>query len=235
MNDRIDGRSALDRLGGQETGIQVVKGGALENLLNGLGIREDTGVQDALVVYSGDDRIALAVHKIRSGQMKSLAACFTTSGINHREFLQVLEKVQVAQALGRALRASLTTNEDMAEDARSRQTLCARCDGLKVVPCEDGDEGSFVDRVIQTEILDKDGQVVDIKDVPVWRRKCPQCDGSGKIRAPGDHRSRQMILEQAGLLHKGPAVQVNVQNYAGLGLQDSPAQTITLDVQAEGE
>ena len=222
---------ALAKPPGEMSPAGRVKGGALENLLAGLGIKDDRGVQDALVVYSADDRVAEAIAKVRTGEWRSLAACFTTSGIAFAEFLQILAKVQVAQALGKAIHASLTVNTDMAEDARSRQTLCQRCDGLARVPCEEHDQGAFVDRMALVDELGPDGKPTgDQVEKPVWRRVCPACRGTGHLREPGDKESRKMILEQAGLIKHGPQVQVNLTNYGGLGLAESPASGMTLDV-----
>ena len=208
-----------------------VRGGALENLLAGLGVGSNREVEDALVVYSVDDRVAEAIAKVRTGEWRSLAACFTTSGIAFVEFVKILAKVQVAQAMGAAIGAALAVNRDMAEDARSRQKLCQRCDGLARVPCEEHDPGAFVDRMAMVEVKDEDGRPGGEREEPVWRRVCPACDGTGKIREPGDRESRKMILEQAGLIRQGAAIQVNLTNYAGAGLSESPAGAMTWEVE----
>jgi len=69
--------------------------------------------------------------------------------------------------------------EDVAEDARTRVSMCRNCDGL--------------------------GRMEDQPEFPL----CPICDGSGKVRKIGDHRSRELVFEAMKITSKEPIVNIN--------------------------
>jgi len=63
--------------------------------------------------------------------------------------------------------------QDVARDARSREAVCPRCNGLKTVTDEAG--GSI---------------------------GCPMCEGAGNVRVPGDAHARKLMFEALGLIRR---------------------------------
>jgi hypothetical protein len=83
--------------------------------------------------------------------------------------------------------------EDVAEDAKSKQVVCPRCDGEKVL--------------IEVVERDEKGKPKKIKE-----RSCPVCEGAGKVRQSGDKHARDLVFESMKLTgQKGPLVAINQQ------------------------
>ncbi len=79
----------------------------------------------------------------------------------------------VDAALLSALRRLPQITKDLAQDALSQWVLCERCDGITTV-----------------------------QDSADTSRVCPACEGSGKVRQPGDPQARRLLAEMAGLIRR---------------------------------
>jgi len=74
----------------------------------------------------------------------------------------------------------------VAEDAKSKNVVCPRCDGMKIARTPDGSE-----------------------------RSCPVCRGKGEIQTPGDKHARDIMFETMKLTSQsGPMVAIQ-QNFSG--------------------
>ena len=70
--------------------------------------------------------------------------------------------------------------DDVVHNARNRDVVCPRCDGLKTV--RDGADES---------------------------RTCPVCDGNGEVQLPGDPHAIQLVFEALGLIgRKEPVIRI---------------------------
>lgn len=89
--------------------------------------------------------------------------------------------------------------EDVAEDSLSKQVVCPRCDGHKIL----------------TEILERDEKTG--KPIKTQERPCPVCEGDGKVRQSGDKHARDLVFESMKLTgQKGPLVAIQ-QNFGDAG------------------
>lgn len=121
------------------------------------------------------------------------------------------ESTQVAIAVAQT--ESIEITRDMAGDARSIDSVCPRCDGLKWISAPAN--------------LPKDTKgykgLGDPKD-NMWIRDCPVCD-NGRVRKPGDAHARDKIMELSGLIKKGPGVNLNLN----FGAQSHASAVSSLD------
>ena len=70
--------------------------------------------------------------------------------------------------------------EDVTNNARNRDVVCPRCDGLKTV---------------------RDGETES--------RTCPVCKGTGDVQVPGDSHAIQLVFEALGLIGcKEPVIRI---------------------------
>ena len=77
--------------------------------------------------------------------------------------------------------------KELADDALPHHVVCSRCDAYGIVV--DGNS----------------------------KRTCPICDGSGKVRVPGDNKdARRLVLEIAGLIGRNKAPIVAIQQNIGI-------------------
>ena len=86
--------------------------------------------------------------------------------------------------------------EDISIDALSKTVSCSRCDGLGTIP------------------IGKTGT-----------RTCPQCDGEGKVHAPGSTDARQQMLETMKLVGKSSTNFIVQQNFGAGDLESEMALT----------
>jgi hypothetical protein len=109
-------------------------------------------------------------------------------GMKSKDLMEIWRDRQKTAALGEALRSAPQVARDMSEDAKSVEVCCPRCDGGGSMRIEDG---------------------MGL----VWI-KCKQCKGSGLVRRPGDLKSREWVMRNAGVISAEPsgvAVSVNVR------------------------
>lgn len=116
----------------------------------------------------------------------TLAQLCRNCNIRWDEMVDFHRNFNVQQGLLRASNHLPHVMEDVAVDAKSRVQGCTRCDGA-------GKMGAQVSN---------DGEVLaEPKD-------CPDCEGTGKVRVPGDQGARNLMFETMGLTgkSKGPLV-----------------------------
>lgn len=116
------------------------------------------------------------------------------------------QKASVQRAVAVAQTQSVIITQHMAEDAKSVDDECPRCEGLGFVAAAPG----LPNTVPGYKLISK-----ATKDQPErWIRDCPKCKGATTVRTPGDSHSRDKLLDMAGLVKKGPAVNIT-QNFCG--------------------
>jgi hypothetical protein len=130
------------------------------------------------------------------------AALCRRLGITLHEMDDLWRNHQLSRGMIRMMTHVPRVLEDVAIDAESRDEVCPRCDGEKVV----------------------------INDNNV-SRPCPVCENTGKVRVPGDRAARDLVFESVGLTGKrgGPPMVAIQQNF-GLdsGLEDVLLNTTKL-------
>jgi hypothetical protein len=132
-------------------------------------------------------------------QRWSLAAIAKSCDISLGEFVSFWRNAQVERAIAIVHRASPAVAHSIVSNALGREVPCERCDGLGWV-----DIVGIAARV-PSELIP--GYLGRVAGHPVDHRQCPKCDGSGKMREPGDPHACDRVLEIAGLIGKRHAVQ----------------------------
>lgn len=148
----------------------------------------------------------------------SLAAIAKSCDISLMEFAEFWQKAQTQRALAIAQDGLAAITGEVVDDARSKDAVCERCDGLRwVYASEDLPEDTPGFR----QIGDK------------WVRTCPACEGSGRQVKPGDREAQKMVFEMTGMISKkGPSVRL-VQNFSGMNLESAVDRMnrVTFDVE----
>lgn len=214
-----DGRRGL--VPARENGIRDEAFGSYLEALDPAGNQD---VRMALLL-SEDPRFREFISRVGTPRYKtvSLQAIAKACGIDLLEFNEFWQKASVQRAIALAQLRSVQIAGDMAEDARSRDEVCPRCDDLGWVNAPDNLVGEPPRgyRVMGTQTRKgqdpETGKVVE-EEVVIWGRDCPVCLGKGRLSQPGDQHSRDKILEMSGLITKGggKGVQI-VQNFSGSG------------------
>lgn len=159
--------------------------------------------------------------KYRRVSLQSIAkAC----NISLLEFNNWWNKESTQRAVAIAQNHSLKVTEDMAQDARSVEDVCPRCDGLTWVGAPAGlPKGTKGYRLLSSEPEDK------------WIRDCPKCSAVGTVRKPGDSHARDRLLEMAGITQRGKAGVQIVQNFGGAAHSSAVTQldVMTLNISAD--
>jgi hypothetical protein len=189
---------------GRSNGIQDRVYGAY---LSSLDPRANDAVQLALAA-SNDVRFKEFLERINMPRYRrvSLQTIAKACNITLAEFNGWWQKESAQRAIAIAQTQSVMITHDMAEDARSVNVVCSRCDGLGFVAAPEGlpeDVSGY--KMIQAARGDEPAKYI---------RDCPNCDAQRKIRKPGDSHARDKILEMGGLVKKGAAVQIT-QNFGG--------------------
>lgn len=129
----------------------------------------------------------------------SLATLCMRLGISWASLIEFHRNYNVQRGLLRAANHAPEIIEDVAGDSKSKNQGCKRCDGAGKLP---------------DPTLSADGDVHLTKP-------CPDCDGRGVVRVPGDQGSRTLLFEMLGLTGKaknGPMFQLN-QQFNGSGVE----------------
>jgi phage FluMu protein Com len=127
---------------------------------------------------------------------KSLATIARESRVSHMELVDAIRKYRMGEGIVRMSQHVPDVLEDVGIDAKSRDDMCAKCEG--------------VGTILKDQEVTVEGEGVKAARVPV---KCPKCKGVGTIRKAGDTAARKLIFESIGLTGKqGPLIQVNTQN-----------------------
>ena len=185
--------------------------------------RNNSVVQRALA-SSDDPRFLEFLERIQMNKYKriSLQAIAKACNIGLAEFGTWFNKASTQMAIATAQQESVRIVQDMAEDARTIQAVCDRCDGMTWVSAPAG----LPDTTPGYRSITVDGEVR-------WIRDCPVCN-KGKIRKPGDSHARDRTLEVAGMLKKGPGIVIN-QAFGGVSHASavSDLDVMTMDASFE--
>lgn len=146
-----------------------------------------------------------------NGRM-SLATIAKQCGITLMEFMEFVAKGQNARILAKAQTATVEVIGDMAQDARTKDVVCGRCDGYGVLLDEL--------RAMQDRANDERAKGKRVQEPEA--RPCPNCQGTGKAKKVGDTDSRKLLLETAGVIGKGkgPSIVLN-QNFGGNSMESA--------------
>lgn len=111
--------------------------------------------------------------------------------IGYTDMMQIWRSHKLSSAMGTYIESSPVLAEHLIEDAKSVFSCCPRCDGAGVI-----------------KVFREEG--------PVWI-ECVNCNGTARIRKPGDAKSRDNILRAIGLIHSdgGNTVNVSINNTSG--------------------
>ena len=199
--------------------------------LRRLNPRVNKTVQVALAA-TPDPRFQEFVNRILTPRYKrvSMQAIAKACHISLIEFNKWWQTASGQCSIAMAQTASVDITGDMIEDARTRDAACERCDGLRVVNAPAG-------LPLSTPGYERTQTVDEATGFPMiqWSRTCPVCGGTGKIRKVGDERSRDRVLEMAGLVNRTKSgVTINIpvtQNHAS-AVGDLDA-AMTLDIVPE--
>jgi hypothetical protein len=127
---------------------------------------------------------------------KSLATIARESRVSHMELVDAIRRFRMGEGIVRMSAHVPDVLEDVGIDAKSRDDMCAKCEG--------------VGTILKDQEVTVEGEGVKAARVPV---KCPKCKGAGTVRKAGDTAARKLIFESIGLTGKtSPLIQVNTQN-----------------------
>lgn len=124
----------------------------------------------------------------------SLATIARTCDISLPQFHEFWQSSQKNIALARAQGALPQLMSDLVEDAKTRDVVCSRCDGMGALEVD--------------------------PDKPL--RVCPQCKGIGTQREVGNTHARDKLLEATGMVKKGGGAAVQItQNFGGMAIESA--------------
>ena len=156
----------------------------------------------------------------------SLATIAKGCSIDLPEFNQQSGKASAQRAIAEAQLASPGVVEGLIEDAKSKDDVCDRCDGIGSVAAPPGLAGDIPGYRVAREERD-----------PIYTHTCPKCAGEGTVRRSGDAHARDRLMEIAGLSAGAKGAAVVIQNFSGAShgsavpiLEDAMS---ILDVKAE--
>lgn len=160
---------------------------------------------------SKDERFTTFLARIQDGRFKTanLATIAKACNISLKQFQSWWQKESTQQAIAVAQVSSVKIAEDMANDARTQDTVCSRCDGLKFVAAPSGLDDYEIPgyRCIEEPSEKSEGK---------WIRTCPACLSLGTIKKPGDQHARDRIMEMSGIIQKGKGGINIIQNFSGM-------------------
>lgn len=157
----------------------------------------------------------------------SLGAIARSCDLTLGEFVSFWRNAQVERAIATFCRASPAVAYAIVSNALGREVLCDRCDGLGWV------EIVGIAARLPPELIR--GYLGKLRGHPMARRTCPKCDGSGKMREPGNPHACDKVLEIAGLIGKNRAGVQIAQNFSRASHAHAVAKlsSMTIDVSAE--
>jgi hypothetical protein len=136
----------------------------------------------------------------------SLATIAKGCGIDLLEFNQWWSKASAQHAIAEAQLASPGVVEDLIEDAKSKDDVCDRCDGIGTLAAPPGVEGDIPGYRLAQEASKEHGAI--------YTRTCPKCTGEGTVRRSGDAHARDRLMEIAGLSPGAKGAAVVIQNFS---------------------
>lgn len=115
----------------------------------------------------------------------TVSALAYKNGLKPSDLAQIWRRYNLAKGSITAISALPRVMQDIAEDARSTQEVCPRCDGMRII-----------ERRIKESVTDpRTGESGETERVE-WL-DCPNCRGSGAVRKPGDRDARKVLTEMA--------------------------------------
>lgn len=202
------GEGGRGRIPGGSRGIidkpyeDFIKTMDLDELKGALAFADSTKAQDFLS--------ALLSPKFKNWSMSTIAK---HHGIGIPQLRAIWRDHKLAQAMQKFTDAAPEVAADIAEDAKSSRVVCSRCDGYGVIK--------------QEPEYDVDGCII-----PTTPNQCPQCQGRGWMRKPGDSDARKLMLETIGFAGKrAPLIQTNVTNITSV---ESVIEELDRTVRGEG-
>jgi hypothetical protein len=105
-------------------------------------------------------------------------------GINLGDLMQIWRNDRLALAMSNLFDSLPPLTADAAEDARSVQVCCPRCDGAESVQVETPKGSKWIE--------------------------CPNCRGKGTVRKVGDQKARDHILRATGVIKPDTGMTVNI-------------------------
>jgi hypothetical protein len=199
--------------------------------LRQLNPRVNKSVQLALA-STPDVRFQEFVRRVMTPRYKriSMQAIAKACSISLMEFNKWWQTASAQCSIGIAQTASVDLTHDMVADARSREVVCERCDGLGIVNAPAGLK-------LSTPGYERHQRRDELTGMPIieWTRECPSCEGSGRVRKPGDAHSRDRVLEMASLINRNKSgvtinIPINQDHASAVGDLES---AMTIDVQPE--
>lgn len=160
---------------------------------------------------------ALCNPAIRGNKRWTATSLARSYGITPGELEAVWKDSQMARALVEVVKLMPHIAKDLARDASSTLVCCPRCDGWKQI----------------TRKVKGEDQVID----------CPNCEGEGKVRKPGDPDARKLVLETLGWAGKNQTLNNYgiIQNNQSAGMIDeldaidATARSIAPPIDVESE
>lgn len=137
--------------------------------------------------------------KTRKWTVSSLAY---KCGISPAFLADIWRKYNLAKGMLTVISGIPVVAKDIVEDAKSTKQVCGRCDGFGEIFTEIKARGEGRGGEGDREQLT---QLIETIRVP-----CPQCEGGGFLRKPGDSGARKLMFETAGLIKAPGGVNVNV-------------------------
>ena len=130
--------------------------------------------------HSGDPRAMRLLELLMDPAYSrhSFAKLCERAGVGMVELVDLFRRYKLDLGILKMSKHVPAVLEDTAIDAKASMVCCKRCDGLGYVSGED-------------EI-----------------RNCPACEGTGKLRQPGNPHARQVVFRANGLTATGPHVTV---------------------------
>jgi hypothetical protein len=207
-----------------DTGAKPLAGTTAENITEGLdGLRDrlkdyaQTGARFAkwrAVIHIGDTLPTPGCVLANANALARYAALCQEQGlvakgcgIDLLEFNQWWSKASAQRAIAEAQLASPGVVEDLIEDAKSKDDVCDRCDGIGSVAAPPGLEGDILSYRLAREASEEHGAI--------YTRTCPKCAGKGTVRCSGDAHARDRLMEIAGLSAGAKGAAVVIQNFSG--------------------
>ena len=176
--------------------------------LDTLNPRANVVMQKALAA-SPDVRFQEFLERVMAPKYRraSLATIAKGCGIDLLEFNQWWSKASAQRAIAEAQLASPGVVEDLIEDAKSKNDVCDRCDGIGSVAAPPGLAGDIPGYRLARKASEEHGAI--------YPRTCPECGGEAKVRRSGDAHARDRLMEIAGLSPGAKGAAVVIQNFSG--------------------
>lgn len=174
--------------------------------LNKIYERIDKNTRDQILYHSGDDRAWLLLMMIYDSTYADLtfAELCRAANLSLGDVVKMFMDYRMVAVMMAAADPLPEIVADAAYDALAKQVLCGRCDGTGEV-----------------EYMGPEG----IEDVQA--KKCPLCEGSGKVRAPGDREARDYVSKVAGVGREKKTPPVLIQQNIGEKAPETFEQIIT--------